>query len=204
MTMIFRCEYRFRDYSGYDNDTLKELVEKLFHLGYSSPPDRVEVVEYQEVINEHEPDEPVEIDSKILEATLEECIEQIGRVGANRTAIKFQHSAGDSPDKRFLLNATTGLYNELIGLADKYRLESGNEWGHALYYPLSVGMGIDGYEGSRPRWRPRITIGGDGYVPSSDDFADYLLKNSNRLQELASMAREIFKTEIDPVMVYLG
>lgn len=204
MTMIFRCEYRLRSHLGYDKDTLKAFVEKLYHLGFSPLSDRVEVIEYQELVNENEPDEFVEIDSNILEATLEECIEQIKRIGANRIAFNFRHSAGKEPDKRFLHNATTDLYDELIALADQYRLERGNELKHALYYPLSVGIGVDGYEGSRPRWQPRFVVGGDGYIPDSDDFADYLLKNSNRLQRLANMAREIFRTEIDPIMVYVG
>lgn len=51
MTMIFRCEYRLRSQVGYNDDTLKAFVEKLYHLGYSSLSDRVEVIEYQELAN---------------------------------------------------------------------------------------------------------------------------------------------------------
>lgn len=204
MTRIFRCEYRFRDSAGYDNGTLKEFVEKLYHLGYSSFSQRVKVIEYQEFSNENEPDVPVEIDSTSLESTLQECIEQIDAIGAHRIAIDFPHSAGAMPDKRFSANATTELYDGLIGLADRYRQERGNESSHALYYPLSVGMGVCGYDGVRPRWQPRFTTGGDGYVADSSDFAEYLLSRNNRLQELAGLAGEVFKTKIDPVMVYLG
>ncbi len=198
MTMIFSCEYRLRNRDGYNNDTLKEYVEKLYDLGYTAASDHVQVIEYETWDDKGSLEE-----GRPRKAySLEECLQSIEKIGAEKIMICFPHSGDDETGKKRFKNTTTDLYVELIELAERYRQEKGNDTGHRLYMDMIVGIGFEGFHGPEKTWGPRIQVGGDGYVSDSEDFPEYLLRNSKRLQELNAAGQEIFKTELEPVMAY--